>query len=642
MCYKAIALVASDSDQYEEAILAYKQVAMLEPENTSVLNNIGSLFMKLGKYEEAQAVFDDALKKNGSDPVSWNGLGSVYASLDRLDEAIDCLRKAIKFNAGYVNPWIKLGDVLLQKNRYEDALYAFMRTVEMDNKNVHAWSEIGSIYFKAGSFEQAIDAFKKAIILGVDSAVLFSDLADAYSHLGRYSEAMQFYQKAIEREIENKQKALLWNKYGDIFRRISDYENAVTAYEVADRLSISLDETSTAQAEKISQENLVIDEHVSGMNHNIDGGQAMSPVLLETDVPDVQMLAEVVLPQGEVSTFDQVTVLESSVNEQVELERNQPRKSNVTNSYLWVRLGTNYLKVLAVEKAIDAFQKAIDLDPLDGKVYSLLAQAYLNKNEMVEAISYYKKSIDHFDNDKDKAVSLIQLGDVYRQLKQFEDALESFDLAIALDPESNSFLQGLSKIQDDLDKYSFSAEPENNQDKKIETNQDLVLEKEVVLASDRPVNVTNSNDVGDARQPEMITANVDLENANVWNELGNILLKAKSNFEAIAAYKKAIELNPDFGWAYSNLALVYAQEGKREEAVQLYLKSIKLLWGENDKAISWNRLGDVYRQDGNYPLAIEAYQNADKLFQELYAHTTTRSVDIEQLFPHFISQGRWS
>ena len=46
----------------------------------------------------------------------------------------------------------------------------------------------------------------------------------------------------------------------------------------------------------------------------------------------------------------------------------------------------------------------------------------------------------------------------------------------------------------------------------------------------------------------------------LWNEIGNIYLKLGSSKDAIAAFTKAIELNPDSGWAYSSLGQAYLRD----------------------------------------------------------------------------------
>lgn len=106
---------------------------------------------------------------------------------------------------------------------------------------------------------------------------------------------------------------------------------------------------------------------------------------------------------------------------------------------------------------------------------------------------------------------------------------------------------------------------------------------------------------------------MDTKNAHVWNELGNVYYNTGAFDDAIIAYSKAIELDRWFAWPYSNLALAYVQKRRFVEAILLYQRSIELFTTEKDKAISWNRLGNVYRRLNDYENAISAYQRADDL-----------------------------
>jgi len=97
----------------------------------------------------------------------------------------------------------------------------------------------------------------------------------------------------------------------------------------------------------------------------------------------------------------------------------------------------------------------------------------------------------------------------------------------------------------------------------------------------------------------------------LWNELGNLYFISGVYKQAEHAYKKSIKLDSSFGKPISNLALLYTKQAKYEDAIQLYKKSLALLTDDEEKAITWNRLGNVYRQQKNYKEAVVAYQCAD-------------------------------
>lgn len=99
----------------------------------------------------------------------------------------------------------------------------------------------------------------------------------------------------------------------------------------------------------------------------------------------------------------------------------------------------------------------------------------------------------------------------------------------------------------------------------------------------------------------------------IWNELGNIYLKMGAFDEAIGAYQMVIGLGNATGGLYSNLASAFFHKGEYEEAIPLYESSLRLLKSNEEKAVVWNGLGDIYRRIHDYTMAMAAYQRAHDL-----------------------------
>jgi tetratricopeptide (TPR) repeat protein len=98
-----------------------------------------------------------------------------------------------------------------------------------------------------------------------------------------------------------------------------------------------------------------------------------------------------------------------------------------------------------------------------------------------------------------------------------------------------------------------------------------------------------------------------------WNELGNLYFIAGAYDPAIHAYARSIELDRNFGRPYSNMALAFVHTGRYPDAIELYHRSIELMTDPKEKAITWNRLGILYRQVKDYQSALVAYEQADRL-----------------------------
>ena len=76
---------------------------------------------------------------------------------------------------------------------------------------------------------------------------------------------------------------------------------------------------------------------------------------------------------------------------------------------------------------------------------------------------------------------------------------------------------------------------------------------------------------------------------------------------------RAIEQAPRVGWPYRNMATAYFYKGLTAVAIPLFKRSIELLNNNAEKAASFNKLGDAYRQLGDYQNAMVSYQKADDL-----------------------------
>ena len=92
---------------------------------------------------------------------------------------------------------------------------------------------------------------------------------------------------------------------------------------------------------------------------------------------------------------------------------------------------------------------------------------------------------------------------------------------------------------------------------------------------------------------------------NDYHDLGNSLQESGRLDEAVAAYKKAIELNPNFSWSYHSLGDVLLKLEKWKEAVAAYKKAVGL---NPDFSWSYHNLGDALLKLRQWEEAAVAYR----------------------------------
>lgn len=590
----------------DEAMIAFRKAVECNPKDPIAWNGLGVLHFKIGYVDDAIAAYRKAIQSMPTFAQPWNGLGDVYASIGRTDEAMKAYQKAIDLNKQYITPWIQLGVLFTKQERYREALRAYQRALVLDNKNSSLWNEIGMIHVKSEAFDEAVEAFSKAIELDRGYGWAYSNLAFAYMQQGQYKKTVSLLLRSIELLKDDKDKAVSWNRLANVYRYLNDYDNAIAAYQMADSLEpagaasknrdmdnlpkpLPASDDDEAQAVDEVPSQCMLDEGLQPVaveeiaDQEVSSGAGTTDrIILEAPAwifnpeqnqanmkPDEKALDFHPIGNGPlVMKGASMTNTTSSDASQVQSEAAAPDQTSIReavenktesmDAFKWNEKGNIFFSQGEFDEAINAYNKASQLDPSFGMPYSNLALTYLTQGHYAEAILLYQRSIELLSSDKDRALSWNGLGNAFRCINDYANAVAAYQKAAELDPETAGMREGANSFQ---------------------TGQGP-------------------------------------RNAKAWGDLGELFLKMGSFDEAIEAFQKAIELEPGNGGSYGNLAYAFVSLGNYTEAVPLFLKSIDLLEDDKEKAAAWNRLGNVYRKLNDYDNAIKAYQKAVVLADE--------------------------
>ncbi|CAI8693159.1 TPR_REGION domain-containing protein [Burkholderia sp. IT-111MI5] len=124
-------------------------------------------------------------------------------------------------------------------------------------------------------------------------------------------------------------------------------------------------------------------------------------------------------------------------------------------------------------------------------------------------------------------------------------------------------------------------------------------------------------DIGDERNRVVADnqAPIDSVRARAFNQSGENAYRNGQLDEAIVLYGQAIEQDPNYGQAYSNLGLAYQKAGRSAEAIWANRKAIALASGATAatvRASSHYNIGRMYESAGQFASALENYQAAKR------------------------------
>jgi tetratricopeptide (TPR) repeat protein len=124
----------------ETAIEAYRRVLELNPSAAGALVNLGTIFYRQRKFEEAEKYYRQAIEVDAGYPLAQFNLGNLYDEQGRLDEAFDHYRRALALNPKYADAHFNLALLCERSGDNLRAVHHWRSYLKLDNSS--PWAEI--------------------------------------------------------------------------------------------------------------------------------------------------------------------------------------------------------------------------------------------------------------------------------------------------------------------------------------------------------------------------------------------------------------------------------------------------------------------------------------------------------------------
>ena len=169
---QAKAQLLASLNRYPEALEYYDKVVDYRPDSESVHLGKAELLLRMGRLDDAIALYRRTVKRWPNSAMSLNALGYTLADrTDRYDEAEKLIGKALKLDpesAAIIDSW---GWVLYRQGRNEDALFHLERAYEKF-KDPEVAAHIVEVLWALGRQDEARSRLGDAELLFPDSDFL--------------------------------------------------------------------------------------------------------------------------------------------------------------------------------------------------------------------------------------------------------------------------------------------------------------------------------------------------------------------------------------------------------------------------------------------------------------------------------------
>ncbi len=188
------------SGRTKEALDELDQAILAAPNNAGLRNFYGQVCFMTGRNETAEAALRKALELDPDLTDAHNNLGALYDRMGRKDDAEREYRLALAAPA-YPTPekvHLNLGLLYASQGRDEEAIHEYRKAVELSPKYYQAHFELAALLDRTGRLDEAVREYEVAAPGYSSSGDYFYRLGFGYFRIGDRSRAREKLTRAIE------------------------------------------------------------------------------------------------------------------------------------------------------------------------------------------------------------------------------------------------------------------------------------------------------------------------------------------------------------------------------------------------------------------------------------------------------------
>lgn len=626
-------IVTADTGKLNESLQAYEKAIEVADSDTSALAEAwrgkGTVLSQMGRSDEALAAQEKAIELNGSDVEAWMGKAMALSKLGRNDEAVQSFDKIIRlypdedqriFDYPYI--WYSKGRALEKLGRDKEASHAYNKSIDDVDTIIdwvasgrdfymnlsEAWQYKGQLLEELGRYEEAVQALENATRVNPESQRDWHELGSVLARdLGRYNQSLEAYDRALQ--LEPRDGDTLTGK-ANVLRSLGRYGEALELYEKV----LQLDMQSPYSFHYLAESWLGKGEILRMQGKYNESFLAYDKALeLDPRYPEDVWIGRGRLLDSMGRHREAEKEYDQSFVSYREVVKNNSRRCDI-----WHGLGNALLGLNRYEEALKAYDNATSLNPN-------YAEAWFDKGLVLKALNRDAEAGAAFARARKMGYSaepeflrvppvvtnVTSLGDdEFIELANNENEAQEFrNLRLIADGDENKSIVLPDFTLESGQKIRIHfGQGESNQT-------DLYLSSKIDL-NDTAGNLTLRDSIRGIEMGymEYWTPPAQENSAEDWYKKGRDLDRNGSYEEAVFAYNRAIELEPNNATPYiakvpslNMLAFITNSQSKRNESLEAIEKALQT---DTKNPSAWELKGSVLSQMKKYSESLEAFDKA--------------------------------
>ncbi|MEE9190206.1 MAG: protein kinase [Candidatus Neomarinimicrobiota bacterium] len=327
-------------------------------------------------------------------------LASHYQRMNQLDMAIAEYKRILEIEPGSHYDLRNIGDLLSQKGEYNQALKYYEHYADLYPNDSGSFTEIGDLYGTMGDHEQAKLYFKKALLIKPEESGIVTALANTEKHLGNFEQASQQYQNALKVAKIPQERSSVYVSLSNYFEFRGQLDKAI---EYWDLYIAEMQKFASPLAILMEGELGYIDLYVTA------GKEDLAMKIVKEFETQAHQLGP---PLNQLPFFFDI-IFNFTVDD--------PETGAVLEEEL---------------EKLEAFIQTYNWEEARGAIWWGRAKLDYYREEYSQAITGFQKAAETTIGQGEKVFLISLIGECYRKLKAFEEAKETLQKALKLEPFS--------------------------------------------------------------------------------------------------------------------------------------------------------------------------------------------------------------
>ncbi len=220
-----LAMAQFGSGDFRAAAATLQEVLAAERDIPLLYEYLGSSFMRLEEWSNAERVYRQALERGVESAALRVDLGLIHAQRGDFLGAERELLAALSLDELSVAAHYRLADLYRSRRRHGEAVEHYRRALAVNPRYVYAWNGLGRALAALSQNDEALAAFEEAVAVAPRSTAGFFNLGVQLEHMDRKQRALAAYRQCLSLSLEEPLLAPQRQRAAEAIRRLGQVED---------------------------------------------------------------------------------------------------------------------------------------------------------------------------------------------------------------------------------------------------------------------------------------------------------------------------------------------------------------------------------------------------------------------------------